>query len=116
MSIDAGAEQVGDAVLIHHATKIRLRSVALPTGRPGSSGNLPVVVSDPPERIRGMSKQDYANEAYDACASIPAGMVITYGDLAELVGRPTTHARTVATILGHRPNAGSSFDPCRGGW
>ncbi|KAA1419186.1 hypothetical protein F0U44_12095 [Nocardioides humilatus] len=55
--------------------------------------------------------RDDANEVYDACASIPAGMVITYGDLAALVGRPTTHARTVATILGHRPNAGTSLDP-----
>lgn len=58
-----------------------------------------------------MSRNDDANEVYDACGSVPAGMVITYGDLAELVGRPTSHARTVATLLGHRPNAGTSLDP-----
>ncbi|HET7690500.1 MAG TPA: MGMT family protein [Nocardioidaceae bacterium] len=58
-----------------------------------------------------MSKHDDANEIYDACASIPEGMVITYGDLAALVGRPPSHARPVATILGHRPNAGTSLDP-----
>lgn len=58
-----------------------------------------------------MSRHDDANEVYDACASVPAGMVITYGDLAALVGRPTSHALAVATILGHRPNAGTSLDP-----
>jgi alkylated DNA nucleotide flippase Atl1 len=58
-----------------------------------------------------MSKRDDANEVYDTCASIHAGMVITYGDLAELVGRPTTHALAVSQILGHRPNAGTSLDP-----
>ena len=52
-----------------------------------------------------------AEAVYDACASIPAGTVITYADLAQLVGRPTTHARTVSTILGHRPNEGASLDP-----
>ena len=58
-----------------------------------------------------MSQEDDVNEIYDACASIPAGMVITYGDLAKLVGRPTSHARTVAGILGRRPNAGTRLDP-----
>jgi alkylated DNA nucleotide flippase Atl1 len=52
-----------------------------------------------------------AEAVYDACASVPEGMVITYADLAQLVGRPTTHARTVSTILGHRPNEGTSLDP-----
>lgn len=51
-----------------------------------------------------------AEAVYDACASIPEGMVVTYADLAQLVGRPTTHARTVSTILGHRPNEGTSLD------
>ncbi len=51
-------------------------------------------------------------EAVDqACASVPEGMVITYGDLAELVGRPTSHSRNVSTILGRRPNAGGDLDP-----
>lgn len=58
-----------------------------------------------------MSKHDDTSEVYDACASVPAGMVITYGDLAELVGRPTSHARSVSNILGHRPDAGTSLDP-----
>lgn len=57
-----------------------------------------------------MNGNDDANEVYDACASIPSGMVITYGDLAQLVGRPASHARSVATILGHRPNEGTSLD------
>ncbi len=52
-----------------------------------------------------------AEAVYDACSSVPEGMVITYADLAELVGRPTSHARTVSTILGHRPNAGTALDP-----
>ena len=52
-----------------------------------------------------------AEAVYDACASIPAGMVITYADLAQLVGRPASHSRTVATILGHRPNADTGLDP-----
>lgn len=58
-----------------------------------------------------MSKHDDANEVYDACASVPAGMVITYGDLAALVGRPTSHAKAVSNMLGHRPNAGTALDP-----
>ena len=58
-----------------------------------------------------MSKTTDANEIYDACASIPEGMVITYGDLAELVGRPATNARNVANILGRRPDGGTSLDP-----
>ncbi|WP_341230513.1 MGMT family protein [Nocardioides salarius] len=58
-----------------------------------------------------MTALDDANAVYDACASVPAGMVITYGDLAKLVGRPTTHARNVANLLGHRPDAGTSADP-----
>jgi alkylated DNA nucleotide flippase Atl1 len=52
-----------------------------------------------------------AEAVYDACASIPAGMVITYGDLAELVGRPASHSRNVATILGKRPHADTDLDP-----
>lgn len=58
-----------------------------------------------------MNKNSNANEIYDACASIPEGMVITYGDLAELVGRPTSNALNVANTLGRRPNAGTSLDP-----
>ena len=61
-----------------------------------------------------MSSHHTSSEAeavYDACANIPEGVVITYADLALLVGRPTTHARTVSTILGHRPNEGTSLDP-----
>lgn len=61
-----------------------------------------------------MSSDDTSSEAeavYDACARVPEGMVITYADLALLVGRPTTHARTVSTILGHRPNEGTALDP-----
>ena len=46
-----------------------------------------------------------AEAVYDACRSVPAGMVITYADLALLVGRPSSHSRTVSTILGHRPGA-----------
>ena len=38
-------------------------------------------------------------------------MVITYADLAQLVGRPTSHSRNVSTILGRRPNAGTDLDP-----
>lgn len=52
-----------------------------------------------------------AEAVYEACASVPEGMVITYGDLAELVGRPTSHSRNVSTILGRRPNAGGDLDP-----
>ena len=45
-----------------------------------------------------------AEAVYDACASIPAGTVITYADLAQLVGRPTARAvsythLTLPTIL-----------------
>ena len=39
-----------------------------------------------------------AEAVYDACDSVPEGMVITYADLAELVGRPTSHARTVRRV------------------
>jgi len=52
-----------------------------------------------------------AEAVYDACASVPEGMVITYGDLAQLVGRATSHARVVSTILGKRPNADTDLDP-----
>lgn len=52
-----------------------------------------------------------AEAVYDACASVPSGMVITYQDLALLTGRPATHNRTVSTILGHRPNADTDLDP-----
>ena len=40
---------------------------------------------------------------YDAVRALPTGTVITYGDLAERVGRPASHARVVANILGRRP-------------
>lgn len=46
-----------------------------------------------------------AEAVYSAAQSVPAGMVITYGDLAQLVGRPASHARNVATILGNRPDS-----------
>ncbi|HEX7717710.1 MAG TPA: MGMT family protein [Marmoricola sp.] len=52
-----------------------------------------------------------AEAVYDACATVPEGMVITYADLAQLVGRPPNHSRMVATILGGRPNADTSLDP-----
>lgn len=58
-----------------------------------------------------MNARDNANAVYDACNSVPAGMVITYGDLAELVGQSPKAARSVARVLGHRPNAGTSLDP-----
>jgi alkylated DNA nucleotide flippase Atl1 len=46
-----------------------------------------------------------AEAVYDAARSVPAGKVITYADLAQLVGRPTSHARNVATLLGNRPDS-----------
>lgn len=52
-----------------------------------------------------------AEAVYDACATVPEGMVITYADLAQLIGRPTSHALNVATVLGRRPNAGTNLDP-----
>lgn len=58
-----------------------------------------------------MSRHGDANEVYDACASIPAGIVITYSDLAQLAGRPPSHARAVASMLAVRPHEGTSLDP-----
>ncbi|WP_436700149.1 MGMT family protein [Nocardioides sp. BYT-33-1] len=44
---------------------------------------------------------------YDAVRAIEPGAVITYGDLAERVGRSRSSARMVATILGRRPEPGN---------
>jgi alkylated DNA nucleotide flippase Atl1 len=52
-----------------------------------------------------------AEAVYDACASIPEGKVISYGDLAQLVGRPRSHSRSVSSILGHRPSVDTDLDP-----
>ncbi len=47
---------------------------------------------------------DLAELIYDAVRAIPAGTVISYGELAERVGRPGA-ALAVANILGSRPDA-----------
>ena len=41
---------------------------------------------------------------YAAVRAVPAGTVITYGDLAELVGLTRNHARAVGNVLGNRPD------------
>lgn len=47
---------------------------------------------------------DLTELIYDAVRAIPAGTVISYGELAERVGRPGA-ALAVANILGNRPDA-----------
>lgn len=47
---------------------------------------------------------DLTDLVLDAVRAIPAGTVITYGELAERVGRPGA-ALAVANALGGRPNA-----------
>ncbi len=41
----------------------------------------------------------YARSVLDAVDAIPAGKVLTYGDVAELIGRGSP--RTVGTVLAH---------------
>lgn len=41
---------------------------------------------------------------YAAVRAIPAGTVITYGELAERVGLTRNHARAVGNVLGNRPD------------
>ncbi len=41
---------------------------------------------------------------YAAVRAIPAGTVITYGDLAERVSLTRNHARAVGNVLGNRPD------------
>lgn len=43
-------------------------------------------------------------DVYSAVRAIPAGAVITYGDLAERVGLTRSHARAVGNVLGNRPD------------
>jgi alkylated DNA nucleotide flippase Atl1 len=45
-----------------------------------------------------------ADDVYAAVRAIPAGTVITYGDLAERVGLTRSHARVVGNVLGNRPD------------
>jgi len=47
--------------------------------------------------ILGGKPTAYAAEVLDVVAEIPAGKVLTYGDVAELVGRGT--GRTVGTVM-----------------
>ena len=44
------------------------------------------------------------DDVYAAVRDIPAGAVITYGDLAERVGLTRNHARVVGNVLGNRPD------------
>ena len=41
---------------------------------------------------------------YAAVRAVPAGVVITYGELAERVGLTRNHARAVGNVLGSRPD------------
>lgn len=41
---------------------------------------------------------------YTAVRAIPAGTVITYGDLAQRVGLTRNHARAIGNVLGNRPD------------
>jgi alkylated DNA nucleotide flippase Atl1 len=41
---------------------------------------------------------------FAAVRAVPAGTVITYGDLAERVGLTRNHARAVGNVLGNRPD------------
>ena len=41
----------------------------------------------------------YARQVLDVVDTVPAGRVVTYGDVAELMGRGT--GRTVGTVLSH---------------
>ncbi len=43
-------------------------------------------------------------DIYSAVRAIPAGAVITYGELAEKVGLTRNHARVVGNVLGNRPD------------
>ena len=50
-----------------------------------------------------MSRLDH-EDIFAAVRAIPAGTVITYGDLAERVGLTRNHARVVGNVLGNRPD------------
>ena len=43
-------------------------------------------------------------DIYAAVRAVPAGSVITYGDLAERVGLTRNHARAVGNVLSNRPD------------
>jgi alkylated DNA nucleotide flippase Atl1 len=51
-----------------------------------------------------MSTNPEHEAIYEAVRQIPAGSVITYGDLAEQVGLTRSHARHVGNVLGNRPD------------
>lgn len=53
-----------------------------------------------------MSRLD-PEDIFAAVRAIPAGTVITYGDLAERVGLTRNHARAVDNVLGNRPDNGA---------
>lgn len=52
---------------------------------------------------------DFNREVYDIVREIPSGMVITYGLLARLIGKPK-HSRKVGKALANAPQ--SSGLPC----
>jgi len=59
-----------------------------------------------------MTKEDnqtFANQVYAIIAAIPAGKVITYGQIAKMAGMPT-YIRQVCFILRHLPK--ESKLPC----
>lgn len=54
-------------------------------------------------------KQTFAHQVYAIIAAIPAGKVVTYGQIAKLTGMPT-YVRQVCFVLRHIPK-GSKL-PC----
>lgn len=51
-----------------------------------------------------MSTNPDTGDIFEAVRQIPAGTVITYGDLAERVGLSRNHARHVGNVLANRPD------------
>jgi O-6-methylguanine DNA methyltransferase len=53
-------------------------------------------------RVDASGLPEFTRKVLGACAAIPAGRVLTYGELAALVGRPRA-ARAVGQALGRNP-------------
>ena len=56
-----------------------------------------------------MPKKSFTEKVYDVVKKIPAGKVLTYGDVARLAGNPGA-ARAVGSAMKHNPDM--SIIPC----
>jgi alkylated DNA nucleotide flippase Atl1 len=56
-----------------------------------------------PDTAYGLALPDYAEEVLDVVDAIPEGQVMTYGDIAELVGRGGP--RQVGSVMSHYGSA-----------